>query len=70
MINEAHKENKVNKALAQVQQYANALNMAHNMVDLEETLVVSMSDFGSTLSIAGHTVSVNPCQFRDSNLSF
>lgn len=56
LINEAHKENKISKALTQVQQYSNALNMAKKMVKPSETLIISLADVGSTLSIAGNAV--------------
>lgn len=50
------KENKISKALTQVQQYSNALNMAKMMVKPTDTLVISLADVGSTLSIAGNAV--------------
>lgn len=56
LINEAHKENKISKALTEVQQYSNALNMAKMMVKPSETLVISLADVGSTLSIAGNAI--------------
>ncbi|CAO1396268.1 unnamed protein product [Diamesa serratosioi] len=56
LINEAHKENKISKALTQVQEYSNALNMAKRMVEPTNTLVISLADVGSTLSIAGNAV--------------
>lgn len=56
-IQEAHKENKPNKAFAQVKHYANAFNMAHMMVSETNTLIISMNDVGSTLSIPGYSVS-------------
>lgn len=56
-IQEAHKENKPNKAFEQVAHYANAFNMAHMMVSEENTLVISMNDVGSTLTIPGYPVS-------------
>ncbi|XP_062544067.1 membrane-bound alkaline phosphatase-like [Armigeres subalbatus] len=53
-IQEAHKENKPNKAFEQVKHYANAFNMAHMMVSETNTLIISMNDVGSTLSIPGY----------------
>ena len=58
LINEAHKENKINKALAQIVQYSNALGMVGMMNSDKDTLVLSMSNFGSTLTIAGSAVSI------------
>nr|XP_029735808.1 membrane-bound alkaline phosphatase-like [Aedes albopictus] len=60
-IQEAHKENKPNKAFEQVAHYANAFNMAHMMVSEENTLVISMNDVGSTLTIPGYPA-------RDTNI--
>ncbi|XP_065081889.1 membrane-bound alkaline phosphatase-like [Ochlerotatus camptorhynchus] len=54
-IQEAHKENKPNKAFEQVKHYANAFDMAHMMVSETNTLVISMNDVGSTLSIPGYS---------------
>lgn len=56
-IQAAHRENKPNKAFEQVKHYANAFNMAHMMVSETNTLVISMNDVGSTLSIPGYSVS-------------
>ncbi|XP_055626233.1 membrane-bound alkaline phosphatase-like [Toxorhynchites rutilus septentrionalis] len=53
-IQEAHRENKPYKALQQVKHYAMAFNMGHMMVSETNTLVISMNDVGSTLSIPGY----------------
>lgn len=56
LINEAHKKNQIRKALNQVLEYDSAINMAKMMVSETNTLVVSLSDVGSTLSITGNGV--------------
>ncbi|XP_058834704.1 membrane-bound alkaline phosphatase-like [Topomyia yanbarensis] len=53
-IQEAHRENKPYKAFQQVEHYAKAFNMANMMVSEANTLVISMNDVGSTLSLPGY----------------
>ncbi|XP_058463126.1 membrane-bound alkaline phosphatase-like [Malaya genurostris] len=54
-IQAAHRENKPYKAFEQVKHYASAFNMGNMMVSETNTLVISMNDVGSTLSIPGYS---------------
>ncbi|XP_039439962.1 alkaline phosphatase, tissue-nonspecific isozyme-like [Culex pipiens pallens] len=50
----AHQENKPNKAFQQVAHYSMAFDMGHMMVSETNSLVVSLNDVGSTLSLPGY----------------
>lgn len=50
----AHQENKPHKAFQQVQHYSMAFNMGKMMVSETNSLVISMNDVGSTLSLPGY----------------
>lgn len=52
----AHQENKPNKAFQQVAHYSMAFDMGHMMVSETNSLVVSLNDVGSTLSLPGYPV--------------
>ncbi|XP_055537457.1 membrane-bound alkaline phosphatase-like isoform X2 [Wyeomyia smithii] len=53
-IQEAHRKNKPYKAFEQVRHYSTAINMGVMMVSETNTLVLSMNDVGSTLSLPGY----------------
>jgi hypothetical protein len=48
LISSALKENKIKEALEQVSEYSVALNMAKMMTNEKDTLILSMSDLGSS----------------------
>lgn len=58
MINEAHNENKPLTALNEVLEFDKAINMAKMMVMDSDTIILALSDVGSTLSIAGNSQSL------------
>lgn len=61
LINEAHKQNKPEKAFSQLYEYSKALDMANMMVNEADTLILSTTDVGSTLSISGYAVNIYFC---------